>query len=116
MLTSSATNAAVAPGSRASGQSGALLFWAGPFLDGFWRGLPKRPKRGPAGERNAGPCSFLASMTGAVFQPELIELMKSVLEEATALLPEPKRTSTVKANIASEILKCAAKGERDPMR
>jgi len=54
-------------------------------------------------------------MTGAVFQPELIELMRSVLEEATAALPEAKRTSTVKADIASEILKCAAKGERDPM-
>ena len=54
-------------------------------------------------------------MTGAVFQPELIELMRSVLEEATALLPEAKRTSTVKAEIASRILACAAKGERDPL-
>lgn len=54
-------------------------------------------------------------MTGAVFQPELIELMRNVLEEATAMLPEAKRTSTVKADIASGILACAAKGERDPM-
>ena len=53
-------------------------------------------------------------MTGAVFQPELIELMKSVLEEASAMLPEAKRTSTVKADIASKILACAAKGERNP--
>jgi hypothetical protein len=53
-------------------------------------------------------------MTGAVFQPELIELMRSVLEEATAMLPEAKRTSTIKADLASEILACAAKGERDP--
>jgi hypothetical protein len=53
-------------------------------------------------------------MTGAVFQPEQIELMKSVLEEATAMLPEAKRTSTVKADIACEILKCAATGVRDP--
>ena len=52
---------------------------------------------------------------GAVFQPELIELMKSVLEDATAMLPEAKRTSAIKADIASEILACAAKGERDPM-
>jgi hypothetical protein len=51
---------------------------------------------------------------GAVFQPELIELMKSVLDDATAMLPEAKRTSTVKAEIASNILACAAKGERDP--
>lgn len=52
---------------------------------------------------------------GAVFSPELIDLMKSVLEEATATLPEPKRTSTVKAELASEILACAARGERDPV-
>jgi hypothetical protein len=56
-----------------------------------------------------------ATVTGAVFQPELIELMRSVLEEATAMLPEAKRTSTVKADIASGILACAAKGERDPI-
>lgn len=54
-------------------------------------------------------------MTGAVFQPELIELMKSVLDDAVALLPEAKRTSTVKADIASNILASAAKGERDPV-
>jgi hypothetical protein len=53
-------------------------------------------------------------MTGAAFQPELIELMKTVLDEVAAMLPEAKRTSTVKADIASEILKCAATGERDP--
>lgn len=53
-------------------------------------------------------------MTGAVFQPELIELMKGVLEEVSAMLPEEKRTSTAKAEIASNILACAAKGERDP--
>jgi hypothetical protein len=52
--------------------------------------------------------------TGAVFQPELIELMKAILDEATAALPEAKRTSAMKADIASSILACAAKGERDP--
>lgn len=51
---------------------------------------------------------------GAVFQPELIELMKSVLEEVVAMLPEAKRTSAMKAEIASHILACAAKGEREP--
>jgi hypothetical protein len=50
---------------------------------------------------------------GAVFQPELIELMK-VLDDAAAMLPEAKRTSTMKAEIASHILACAAKGERNP--
>jgi hypothetical protein len=51
---------------------------------------------------------------GAVFQPELINLMKAVLDEAAAMLPEWKRTSTTKAEMASQILSCAAKGERDP--
>jgi hypothetical protein len=51
---------------------------------------------------------------GAVFQPEIIELMKAVLDDAIAMLPEAKRTSTVKAEIASGILACAAKGERNP--
>ena len=53
--------------------------------------------------------------TGAVYQPELIELMKAVLDDATAMLPEAKRTSTMKAEIASHILARAAKGERDPI-
>jgi len=41
---------------------------------------------------------------GAVFQPELIELMKAVFDDAAAMLPEAKRTSTMKAEIASHIL------------
>jgi len=53
---------------------------------------------------------------GAVFHPELIELMKAVLEDATATLPEAKRTSTMKAEIASRILECAANGERNPIK
>ena len=53
--------------------------------------------------------------TGTVFQPELIELMRAVLDDATAMLPEAKRTSTMKAEIASHILASAANGERDPI-
>jgi hypothetical protein len=52
---------------------------------------------------------------GAVFQPELIELMKAVLDDAAIMLPEAKRTSAMKAQIASHILACAANGERDPL-
>jgi hypothetical protein len=51
---------------------------------------------------------------GAVYPPELIVLMKAVLDDATATLPEAKRTSTMKAEIASYILASAAKGQRDP--
>ena len=55
------------------------------------------------------------SARGTVFPPELIELMKSVLDDATTMLPEAKRTSTMKAEIASHILASAANGERDPI-
>jgi hypothetical protein len=41
--------------------------------------------------------------------------MKAVLDDAAAVLPEAKRTSTIKAEIASHILAFAAKGERDPI-
>ena len=53
--------------------------------------------------------------SGAVYQPELIELMRGVLDDVTATLPAATRTSSMKAEIASRILACAAKGERDPV-
>jgi hypothetical protein len=37
------------------------------------------------------------------------------LDDATAKPPEAKRTLRTKAEIASHILACAAKGERDPV-
>ena len=52
---------------------------------------------------------------GAVFQPEVINLMKKVLDEAAAMLPEADRTSAMKANLATRILERAARGERDPI-
>jgi hypothetical protein len=52
------------------------------------------------------------TITVAVFQPELIKLMTAVLEDAMAMLPQARRTSSVKAEIASHILKCAAKVAR----
>lgn len=51
---------------------------------------------------------------GAAFRPELIELIKAVLDDAAATLPESKRSSTMMAEMASQILARAAKGERDP--
>ena len=52
--------------------------------------------------------------TGAVFPPDVIELMRAVLEGATAALPEAKRTSAIRAEMACSILAAAAKGERNP--
>jgi hypothetical protein len=59
-------------------------------------------------------CRTMAT-TGAVYPPELIELMKAVLDDATASLPVAMRTSTTKAEVASYILATAAKGERSPL-
>jgi hypothetical protein len=55
------------------------------------------------------------STRGAVYPPELIVLMKAVLDDAAAMVPEAKRTSAMKAEIATHILASAAKGERDPV-
>jgi hypothetical protein len=51
--------------------------------------------------------------SGATFEPETIELMRTVLEEATAKLPARLRTSSVKLELAELILRAAARGERD---
>jgi hypothetical protein len=50
--------------------------------------------------------------TGAVFQPELIELMKAVLDDATAMLPEAKRTSAIKAEVVSHSCVCRERRAR----
>ena len=51
---------------------------------------------------------------GAVYQPELIEVMKAALEEVASVLPASKQTSTMKVTLASRILAAAAGGVRDP--
>jgi len=53
---------------------------------------------------------------GTGFQPDEIKLMRCVLDEATLILPEAERTSSMKAKLASRILAAAAKGEHDPNR
>jgi hypothetical protein len=54
--------------------------------------------------------------TGASYQPELIELMKTALDEAASILPVVKQTSTMKVKLASRILSAAAQGVRDPIQ
>ena len=51
--------------------------------------------------------------SGAVFSSDLIALMRAVVEDASAQLPEAKRTSAIKAEMACHILVAAEKGERD---
>ncbi len=50
------------------------------------------------------------------FGPEELNLLRSVLDEATAALPTAQQTSAVKAVLAQKIIACANKGERDPVR
>jgi len=56
----------------------------------------------------------MLSASGAYYSPEIIQLMKGVLEDAAASLPEAKRTSAIKAEMACCILAAAGKGERNP--
>jgi hypothetical protein len=51
---------------------------------------------------------------GAVYQPDEIKLMRSILDEAEFILAKAERTSAMKVKLASRILAAAAKGERDP--
>jgi hypothetical protein len=53
---------------------------------------------------------------GASYQPELIELMKTALDEATNTLPVARQTSDMKLKLASRILSAAARGVRDPIQ
>jgi hypothetical protein len=53
---------------------------------------------------------------GASYQPELIELMKTALDEATNTLPVATQTSDMKLKLASRILSAAARGVRDPIQ
>jgi hypothetical protein len=54
--------------------------------------------------------------TGAIYQPELIELMKTALDESATILPSAKRTNAMKVRLAARILSAAARGERDPIQ
>jgi hypothetical protein len=46
-----------------------------------------------------------------MFDPHLIEVMRSALEEVMAKVPFELRTPAVKAHVAELILKAAAEGE-----
>ncbi len=50
----------------------------------------------------------------AVYDPEELSLLGQVLDQAVESLPPSMRTPHVRAEIARNILICAATGERDP--
>jgi hypothetical protein len=53
---------------------------------------------------------------GALYHPEDVALMRTVLEEAATILPAHRRTPAMKTKLATRILASAAKGERDPIQ
>jgi hypothetical protein len=53
---------------------------------------------------------------GTVFDPETIDLMRSVLDAAWASLLPDQQARVSRTVLAQRILKAAAQGERDPAR
>jgi hypothetical protein len=51
----------------------------------------------------------------AVYYPEELSLLGQVLDAAVQSLPATMRTPHIRAEIARNILRCAATGERDPI-
>jgi hypothetical protein len=52
----------------------------------------------------------------AHYDPETLILLRKVLDEAWAALPDGSKSETVKSEMAQHILKQAANGVRDPVR
>ena len=52
----------------------------------------------------------------AHYDPETLSLLRNVLDEAWATLPDGSKSETVKSEMAQHILKQAADGVRDPVR
>jgi hypothetical protein len=57
-----------------------------------------------------------AAMGSVCYDPETVEMMRKVLEDAWAALPESRRSTIPKTELAERILAAAATGERDPER
>jgi hypothetical protein len=52
----------------------------------------------------------------AHYDPETLNLLRKVLDEVWAALPDGSKSETVKSEMAQQILKQAANGVRDPVR
>jgi hypothetical protein len=49
------------------------------------------------------------------YDPETLTVLRTVLDEAWATLPDASKSETVKSEMAQHILQQAARGERDPV-
>jgi hypothetical protein len=52
----------------------------------------------------------------SAYDPETIQILKSVLDTTWASLLPDEQDKTTKSALASRLLKAAANGERDPVR
>jgi hypothetical protein len=52
----------------------------------------------------------------ALYDPQTLVLLRQVLDEAWAALPDHFKSQTLKSEVAQHILKQAANGVRDPVR
>jgi hypothetical protein len=55
-------------------------------------------------------------MGSVCYDPQTVEMLRTVLEDAWAALPENRRGNDMKTELAERILAAAAGGERDPER
>ena len=60
--------------------------------------------------------AFMKTVHGGAFDPETIDLLRSVLDEAWGSLRPEQQAQRSKSLLAAIILKLAATGERDPLR
>jgi hypothetical protein len=60
--------------------------------------------------------SIMKATDGRAFDPEFIEMLQGVLDEAWRSLRPAEQTQSRKTLLAERILKLAATGERDPAR
>jgi hypothetical protein len=51
----------------------------------------------------------------AHYDPETLTVLRTVLDEAWATLPDASKSETLKSEMAQNILQQAARGERDPV-
>jgi hypothetical protein len=54
------------------------------------------------------------AMGSVCYDPETIEMLRAVLNDAWAALPEGRRQSEIKTELAARILAAAGRGVRDP--
>jgi hypothetical protein len=79
--------------------------------------LPQQSHRQPAvsdfqiGHATARPAQF-----NACYDPETVQVMKAVLDDAWASLVPVQQARITKSDMACRILEAVADGERDPVR